>query len=161
MSRHARLALLALEGVIACGLMVAAPQARAQTIADYSRAQRAWLESTMSQAAARSAGLGASAPTALPPVSVAPAGASAPRLPTVPAMPAVQVSGVFATGGGAVVEVMVNATAYLLGAGQAVPGTPWRVESVAVDRVILGHPAGVASSDDRSVRKVFSLPPLY
>lgn len=161
MSRPARLALLALEGFIACRLTVAAPQAQAQTIADYSRAQRAWLESTMTQAAAHSAGLGASAPTAPPPASMTAAGASAPRPSAVPAMLAVQVSGVFATGGGAVVEVMVNATAYLLGAGQAVPGTPWRVESVAVDKVVLGHAAGVPSLDSRSVRKVFWLPALY
>jgi type IV pilus biogenesis protein PilP len=161
MSRPARLVLLALEGFIACRLTVAAPQAQAQTIADYSRAQRAWLESTMSQAAAHSAGLGASAPTAPPPVGMTAAGASAPRRSTAPALPALQVSGVFATAGGAVVEVMVNATVYLLGAGQAVPGTPWRVESVAVDKVVLGHAAGVASSDTRSVRKVFWLPALY
>jgi hypothetical protein len=77
------------------------------------------------------------------------------------ATPAVQVSGVFASGSGAVVEVIVNATAYLLGVGQGVPGTRWRVERVAVDQVVLGRAVGAASSDPRSVRRVFSLPALY
>lgn len=160
MSRHARVSLLPLAGCIAWVLLLVAPQTEAQTIADYSRAQRAWLESAMSQAAARSAGLGASAPSVPSPVSVA-ASAVAPRVSVAPATPAIQVSGVFASGTGAVVEVMVNATAYLLGAGQGVPGTPWRVESVAVDQVVLGHAVGATSSDTRSVRKVFSLPALY
>jgi type IV pilus biogenesis protein PilP len=160
MSRRVRHCLLPLEGCIAGILLAVAPQSEAQTIADYSRAQRAWLESAMSQAAARSAGLGASAPTAPSPVSVA-ASAVAPRPSMAAATPAIQVSGVFASGSGAVAEVMVNATAYLLGAGQGVPGTPWRVESVAVDQVVLGHVVGAASSDTRSVRKVFSLPALY
>ena len=160
MSRHARLSRLPLAGCVAWVLLLIAPQAQGQTIADYSRAQRVWLESAMSQAAARSAGLGASAPTVPSPVSVA-ASAVAPRMSMAAATPAVQVSGVFASGSGAVVEVMVNATAYLLGVGQVVPGTRWRVERVAVDQVVLGHAVGAASSDPRSVRRVFSLPALY
>ena len=64
----------------------ASATARAQTIADYSRAQRALLESTMAQAAARSAGLGASGPLPAPAASAilsvgAAAGARAPADP--------------------------------------------------------------------------------
>ena len=134
--------------------------AGAQTIGDYSRAQRAALENTMTQAAARSAGLGASAPAMA-------ASSVAGPIPlvlrgTLPALaPAMQVSGVFASSVDSVAEVVVNATAYLLGAGQGVPGTSWRVESVAIDRVVLSRrDVGGAAVDSDGVRKVFALPAL-
>lgn len=159
MSRHARLALAPLEGWVSCVLMMVAPMAGAQTIADYSRAQRAWLESTMSQAAARSAGLAASAPAAAAPIGVA---ASAPpaHMSTAAPAPVVQVRGVFASGGAAVAEVMVDATVYLLGVGQGVPGTAWHVEAIAVDEVVLGRPGGNATVGAHGARKTFSLPAL-
>ncbi len=134
--------------------------ASAQTIADYSRAQRSLLESAMTQAAARSAGLGAPAPGAAA-SAVAKPPLPAPRVAAASVVPAVQVGGVFASSAGAVAEVVVNATAYLLGAGQGVPGTPWHVESIAIDRVVLsrrevqGH-----ATDAESARKVFPLPAL-
>ena len=158
MSRHAR-SPVGLEAVVACVLTLLASLAGAQTIADYSRAQRALLESTMSQAAARSAGFGASAPALSASASVA---ASAPASHTpLPAMPpAVQVSGVFSSHDGVVAEVVVNATPYLLGAGQSVPGTAWRVETIAVDRVVLGRQAGTGVADADGVRRIFSLPAL-
>ncbi len=159
MLQHARQALASPNGPLSCVLMLIVPLAGAQTIADYSRAQSAWLESTMSQAAARSAGLAASAPAVAPagPVASAPA----PRI-TMPAPPpAVQVSGVFASGAGSVAEVMVNATAYLLGVGQGVPGTAWRVETIAIDKVVLGRLVGTAPTDSAGVRLVFPLPALY
>lgn len=160
MLRHARRTSIRSHGSIACVLMLVARLAGAQTIADYSRAQSAWLETTMSQAAARSAGLGASAPA---PSAAAkpPASTPAPRLPMPIPAPAVQVSGVFASGASAVAEVMVNATAYLLNAGQGVPGTAWRVETVTVDKVVLARPGGPLSSDAALARRVFSLPALY
>ena len=158
MSRLARRTFALFKGTIACVLMFVVPLAGAQTIADYSRAQSAWLESTMSQAAARSAGLAASAPAPVFAAS-APASASALRVMPAPA-PAVQVSGVFASAAGAVAEVMVNATAYLLGAGQGVPGTVWRVDSIAIDKVVLARRSGLAS-DGAGPSKVFSLPALY
>jgi hypothetical protein len=138
----------------------------AQTIADYSRAQRALLESTMTQAAARSVGMGASAPVPVAgAASAAPVAASlalpAPRAPLAPAAPAVQVSGVFESRDGAIAEVVVNATPYLLGAGQGVPGTAWRVEAVAIDRVVLiRHGDVVAAAGPEAARKVFALPAL-
>jgi type IV pilus biogenesis protein PilP len=134
--------------------------ARAQTIADYSRAQRSLLESAMTQAAARSAGLGAAAPgTAASTVANPPV--PAPRAPTPSLASAVQVSGVFASSAGSVAEVVVNATAYLLGAGQGVPGTTWHVESIAIDRVVLSrHDAGGVAAGAEGARRVFPLPAL-
>ena len=147
-------------GFLAC---LAASPVPAQTIADYSRAQRALLENAMTQAAARSAGVSAaaSAPTPVTPASSV-SGTPPPRVAQAllpPAPPAVQVSGVFASNGGALAEVVVNATPYLLASGDGVPGTTWQVESVAIDRVVLGrHPGTSTSFDAAAGRKVFPLP---
>ncbi len=163
MSRHARRCAFLLSLATVCTLAVVARVADAQTIADYSRAQRTLLENAMTQAAARSAGLGASSPAA---VASAPSQApmsppSVARLPLLPPAPAVQVSGVFASSAGVVAEVMVNATAYLLGAGQGVPGTGWHVEAVSIDRVVLSRRVGEHDGDDaQGARKVFALPAL-
>ena len=82
-------------------------------------------------------------------------------LPLPPAAPALQVSGVFASSQGVFAEVVVNATPYLLGAGQGVPGTGWQVESVAVDRVVLSRHGGVAAvAEAQAARKIFPLPAL-
>jgi type IV pilus biogenesis protein PilP len=166
MSRRARWAVTVSSWLALCGLAPCSPATSAQTIADYSRAQRALLENTMAQAAARSAGFGA--PATSPAASatiVAPAPASAPapapRLPTPSVAPAVRVSGVFAANNESVAEVVVNATAYLLGTGQGVPGTAWRVESIAIDRVVLTRDvAGAGALDAEGARKVFALPAL-
>ena len=138
--------------------------ARAQTIADYSRAQRAWLETTMSQSAARATGSAASMPAVQP--STLPAAAPPVPVParlssvSVAVAPAVQVSGVFKSGGMAVAEVVVNATAYLLEPGQPVPGTPWMVDAVAVDRVVLARHGNAVARDGDVARRVFSLPAM-
>ena len=159
MSRHARSLVASFGSSLTCVLALSAPLAGAQTIADYSRAQRSMLETAMTQAAARSAGLGASAPAAVASAAVVvPPPASRTSLP--PMAPAVQVSGVFAARGGAVAEVVVNATAYLLGMGQGVPGTAWHVEAIAVDRVVLARQGAAAAADGQGVRKVFALPAL-
>ena len=72
-----------------------------------------------------------------------------------------QVSGVFASRDGAVAEVVVNATPYLLGVGQGVPGTAWHVAAIAIDRVVLSRQAGsLASTDAPAGRQVFALPAL-
>ena len=164
MSRHASRPSASSAWFAACMLTLLPPLTAAQTIADYSRAQRSFLENTMAQAAARSASLGASAPppgqaTPAPvPVAAAPA-QPAPHAPLPPMAPAVQVSGVFASRDGAIAEVVVNATPYLLGAGQGVPGTAWRVESIAIDRVVLSRRGStVAAVDAEGARKVFALP---
>ncbi len=160
MSRHASRCLSSRGWGVSCALVVFAPMAGAQTIADYSRAQRTLLENTMTQAAARSAGLGASAPAPAASVAAAPP-LPTPRLPLPSVTPAVQVSGVFSSSNGAIAEVVVNATPYLLGVGQGVPGTAWHVESVAIDRVVLSHRASVvAAVEAEGPRKVFPLPAL-
>ena len=162
MSRPARQIAVLLAGVVALWL----PAARAQTIADYSRAQRAWLESAMSQASARSAGVAASSSAPAGGLAVPPNGPSSASTPprVAAAMladtPAIQVSGVFKSGTSTVAEVVVNATAYLLESGQAVPGTPWRVEAVAIDRVILGRRGASGGVDVEGARKVFALPAM-
>ena len=161
MSRHARIARGLFEAGMSCVLMLVAPLAGAQTIAEYSHAQRAWLESTMSQAAARAAGLAPSAPPAAAPATIglaasAPAGRRTMAAPE----PVVQVRGVFAAGRGAVAQVMVDATAYLLGVGQGVPGTAWRVQAIAIDKVVFGRPGGAAGANPEGARKVFWLPAL-
>ncbi len=151
--------LVALSAVLVLGL----PIARAQTIADYSRAQRTLLESAMSQAAARSAGFGASAPTLAASVPTPAPSTPRPMLPASQApgtAPDIQVSGVFASSAASLAEIVVNATPYLLQAGQVVPGTTWHVETVAVDRVVLGRHGGVASAGAPGAVKVFALPTL-
>jgi hypothetical protein len=163
MSRHARRP-FAFSGWLAACVLSLPPWVGAQTIADYSRAQRALLESTMTQAAARSAGMGASAPAPVPAAAtsvVPPPPMPAPRWPSAPVTPAIQVSGVFESRDGTIAEVVVNATPYLLGAGQGVPGTSWHVETVAVDRVVLSrHGGGDAGVDSEAARKVFAMPAL-
>jgi hypothetical protein len=161
MSRHARFAPGRFEAGMSCVLMLVAPLVGAQTIADYSHAQRAWLESTMSQAAARSAGLAASTPPAAVPAPRSLA-ASAPdgRRTTAAPEPVVQVSGVFVAGRGAVAQVMVDAAAYLLSVGQGVPGTAWHVQAIAIDKVVFGRPGGAATTNPEGARKVFRLPAL-
>ena len=154
---------------LACIVAGSVPVTQAQTIADYSRAQRAMLESAMTQAAARSAGLAASAPASpasastgfLPMSQVAGVAAIASR-PTPPSSsPVVQVSGVVTTSAGSLAEVVVDAAAYLLRAGEGVPGTAWHVETVAIDRVVLGRPGRGVVADAESSRRTFALPALH
>ena len=164
MSRHASHSRVASGGLAACMLALHPASVDAQTIADYSRAQRALLENTMTQAAARSAGMGASAPApsaaTATPVVAAPS-SPALRTPLPPLASAVQVSGVFASRDGAVAEVVVNTTPYLLGVGQGVPGTAWQVEAIAIDRVVLSrHEGSVAAAGLTTGRQVFALPAL-
>jgi len=144
---------------VAAILVIVAPPAPAQTIADYSRAQRAMLENAMTQSAARSAGLGAAAPASAAsmsaPPAVLPAHAALP-----PPGPSVEVSGVFASSAGAIAEVVVNSTAYLLEPGQRVPGTAWEVRAVAVDRVVLARQGSVSADDAGARWRVFALPAL-
>jgi type IV pilus biogenesis protein PilP len=148
------------DSSMALALSVLASASSAQTIADYSRAQRTLLEATMAQAAARSAALAASAAT--PSASAATAAPSAP-VPRAPEAPEaiVSVGGVFETPVRAVAEIGVNGTVYLLTAGQSVPGTPWRVDTVAVDRVVMTRPGSRALAshgEPTRIARAFSLP---
>ena len=151
---------------VTCVLALFAPGVEAQTIADYSRAQRAMLETAMAQAAARSASLGASAPAfpssapmAAPATSLLAAPvAAASRMTSPPPSPTVQVSGVFATSAGSLAEVVVDATAYLLRSGEGVPGTAWRVETIAIDRVVLSRQGRGTVANAVGSRRSFALP---
>ena len=159
MSRHASRVLFRAAACVVGILVLAASPAGAQTIADYSRAQRALLETAMAQAAARSAGQGAPAPAVAASAPAAPAAARMLPRPS-PPQPDVQVSGVFAASRAVVAEVLVDSTPYLLGAGERVPGTEWLVQAVAVDRVVLAHRGGGALADARGGLRVFALPAL-
>lgn len=136
-----------------------APLAPAQTIGDYSRAQRAMLESAMTQSAARSAGLGAPAPASAASMPAPPAALPA-HTAWPPPMPSIEVSGVFASSAGTIAEVVVNSTPYLLAAGERVPGTPWEVRAVAVDRVVLARQGSAAADDAGAGWRIFALPAL-
>jgi type IV pilus biogenesis protein PilP len=138
---------------------VVAPFAAAQTIADYSRAQRAALESAMTQSAARSAGLATPSPASAASMS-APATASPVHTALPPPSQSVEVSGVFASSAGAVAEVIVNSTPYLLKAGERVPGTAWEVRAIAVDRVVLARQVNGVADDAGARWRVFALPAL-
>jgi type IV pilus biogenesis protein PilP len=130
----------------------------AQTIGDYSRAQRALLETTMSQAAARFAVPGAS--TAIPAAPAAAAVSVPPRQAAeTPPDPVVRVSGVFASASRSLAEVAVDGNPYLLTAGQAVPGTAWLVETIAVDRVVLSRRDGGGGVE--KPHKTYALPALH
>ncbi|HEY8975487.1 MAG TPA: hypothetical protein VIN75_14815 [Burkholderiaceae bacterium] len=133
--------------------------AHAQTIADYSRAQRALLESAMTQSAARSAGIAAPAPAS---AASMPAAAIAPptRVTLPPPVPSIEVSGVFSSSAGAIAEVVVNSTPYLLEAGERVPGTAWEVRAVAVDRVVLGRQGSSVADVAGDRWRIFALPAL-
>lgn len=133
----------------------AAVSVQAQTIADYSRSQRTMLETTMSQNAARAAALAAPAASA---ASAAAAAASMPRRPLPPPEPFVRVSGVFDGPGRQLVEINVDGASFLLTAGQAVPGTPWRVTTIGPERVVLARaPEPDAEGRPRETRRTFLL----
>jgi hypothetical protein len=158
MSRHASRCFRARHnGVVVSLLAMFAPLAGAQTIADYSHAQRLALEGAMTQAAARSAGLAAPAP-AVPASTAVPAVPAPVHAVLAPAMPDMQVSGVFASKAGVVAEVVVNGTPYLLESGERVPGTAWEVRLVAVERVVLARHGSEATHEGDGGLRVFALP---
>jgi hypothetical protein len=136
------------------------PLARAQTIADYSHAQRALLEATLSQSAARASGLAAPPPPTA--TSTAPiARPTEPRRSAEIIDPVVEVAGVFVSSTRSIVEVDVRGAAFLLAAGQDVPGTPWRVDVIAAGHVVLSRrdprsPGG----DEKSRRTTVAFPTL-
>ncbi|WP_157603782.1 hypothetical protein [Rhizobacter sp. Root1221] len=144
MSRHVE------QWVISAVVSCAAASAHAQTIGDYSRAQRAVIESTIARSALRPSSGG---PVGLP--ALPQAAASAPLVPLPQAAPPrrdmpeessapqVAVTGVVVTPNKALAEVVVDGVAYMLSAGQSVPGTPMTVATVAADRVVLSGARGM------------------
>ena len=163
MSRHVDPALRWAAGTCLGALAAMLPVAHGQTIGDYSRAQRALLESTMAQAAARAAGQPGAASAPATPVAAGAVPAPPARLRPAAGMPSptVRVSGVFTSLASAVAEVVVDGAPYLLVAGQGVPGTAWRVESVAADQVVLDRRDAVRGAvRSEAARRVFALPEL-
>jgi hypothetical protein len=118
-------------------------QAHAQSIGDYSRAQRAVIESTIARSGVRP-------PVALPslPAPALPAnpGTAAPALPPLPPpavkpaeppAPDITVTGVIFSPTLVLTEVLVDGTPFLLSQGQRVPGTRWLVSRVEAEQVVL------------------------
>jgi len=116
----------------------------------------------MAQAAARAvAGTGvgaASAPQQAVPNPPPPPGDAGVRRGG--AEPGLRVGGVFASASRTLAEVTIDGNPYWLAEGEAVPGTAWRVEAIAVDRVVLHHAAPMAGESGRETRRVFALPSL-
>lgn len=139
MFRYADMALLA-------SLICSTASAAAQTIADYSRSQRAAIDATIARQAGRASTLPTLAAAAAVPLPALPAaGATAPspapaQVPpnkSAPDAPHLGVSGAFLLPSQALAEVQVDGVSFMLPAGEAVPGTDWIVERVEEDRVVL------------------------
>lgn len=131
----------------------------AQTIADYSRSQRAVIEAEIARNNAKVLGAALPPPAPLaPPLpalsSSPPPRASAVALPSGTAVqpltgearpparggPEWEVTGVFVSASRSVVEVVVNGSPFLLGVGEPVPGTRWSIDSISTGRVVLVAP---------------------
>jgi type IV pilus biogenesis protein PilP len=143
-------------------LAVLATSSAAQTIADYSRAQRAFIEAGMAQATARAAAMAASGVASSASGPSKPPAVSEPQPPAEPPLPVVTVEGVFDSGVRTLAEISVDGHPYLLSTGQTVPGTAWHVEAIEIDRVVLTRTARErAPAGGRVVAsKVFALPAL-
>jgi len=137
---------------LAVGALVslACVAAHAQTIGDYSRAQRAMIESTITRNVARHS---ATSPVDLPVLPPAAASAPVPTLPPAlslprpgPIEPQVTVTGAIVTPNRALAEVLVDGASYMLTAGQPVPGTPWTVAAVSSRRVVLSNGRGASGT---------------
>jgi hypothetical protein len=118
----------------------------AQSIGDYSRTQRAAIESAIARSGVRPpvelpslpspqgpTGGGASNP-ALPPPSPPPI-----TRPVEPVPEDIAVTGVIISPAVVLTEVVVDGIPFLLSLGQRVPGTRWLVNRVDADRVILSE----------------------
>jgi|GEM_PF-922368 len=122
--------------------LVAPMQAQAQSIGDYSRAQRAVIESAIARSGTRP-------PVELPGLPPAPPGkesSPAPALPPLPPPavkppepegPDIAVTGVIISSTTVLTEVLVDGTPFLLSQGQRVPGTRWVVSRVDAHQVVL------------------------
>lgn len=117
--------------------------AHAQSIGDYSRAQRAVIESAIARSGGRppvempSLPPPASAGREGPPSPSLPALAPAPEKPVDPPGPDIAVTGVFVSPSVVLTEVLVDGAPFLLSLGQRVPGTRWLVSRVEAEQVVL------------------------
>jgi len=121
--------------------LVAPMQAHAQSIGDYSRAQRTVIESAIARSGVRP-------PVELPGLPPAPPGRESPPAPAAPPLPPavkppelqapdIAVTGVVISSAAVLTEVLVDGTPFLLSQGQRVPGTRWLVSRVDADQVVL------------------------
>jgi hypothetical protein len=125
------------------------------TIGDYSAAQRAVIDAEIRRAVAKAQSamteLTVPAPSTATPIPIA-GSASAPKPVAVlaPPEPRLLVSGVAQLKGAWLAEVVTDDGARLLRVGDAVPGTPWRVESVDAARVTLAKAGPKAKASTRT-----------
>ena len=134
-------------------LFCACQPAHAQTIAEYSAAQRAAIAAEISRLTKPPEP--ASAPESAKPVSATPLPVKV-RAPE----PDIRVAGLSLVRGRSFVEVTVDGRVHSLEPGSAVPGTPWRLRSADAQQVVLVR--GGKGSAPRQVeqRRVFRLEPL-
>lgn len=133
--------------VVGCGLWLGLSTAAAQSISDYSRAQRAVLEADITRNTARAMGTGGASTPGAPPGAGAPGAAPVssgaavmpppmPR-PSVPQERGMVVNGVITLATRSMVDLRNDGVSHLLLPGDTVPGTPWVVSSISAQRVVL------------------------
>lgn len=140
------------------GALLMGTSAHAQTIGDYSRAQRAAIEASMSRTTRVTAD---PAPVPLPSlpaqVPATPGRVSAPVPPAAgDHMPDIAISGVVVAPTRRTAEVVVDGVPFLLEVGQRVPESPWTVASIESGKVVLSRAA--ASRSGRTSSRTFVLP---
>jgi hypothetical protein len=155
--------------------------ASAQTIADYSAAQRAALQAEMTRLTAPSQAASAAqqGPTTAPAVAVASKPVamdppvSARPLPRFEVQePSIEVAGVTLLRGRAMVELAIRGRVHVLQPGMKVPGSSWSVDAVSANEVVLTRtssatPLAPRGTDKRKSpkaaqleRRVFQLDPI-
>lgn len=137
------------------GAALAAVPLQAQTIGEYSRAQRAQIEASISRQTPSVVPLptlapstaGAVAAVAAPATGRSPAVGLPSTVPSLePAVPRLSVTGVIAFPDRRLAEVTYDGAAYLLGAGETVPGTTWTLKSVSASEVVMSMAGRRATS---------------
>lgn len=129
-------------GLVLCGAGIGC---QAQSIQDYSRSQRAVLESDMARNASKA--LGGQPPAPMPSVVVQ-ANQRQPMLPPPARDRGIIVTGVIELATRAMVELETGGETHLLLKGDQVPGTPWMVASIDQKEVVL------KASQSRATRKL-------
>jgi len=146
--------------------------ASAQTIADYSAAQRAALQAEMTRLTAPSEAASAAqqgSTTAPPtPVVAKPVALDPPVTPRpLPRFevqePSIEVAGVTLLRGRAMVELAIRGRVHLLQPGMKVPGSSWSVDAVSATEVVLTRTASITPSapgvsDKRQAQKAPKAP---
>lgn len=132
--------------------------AHAQSIGDYSRAQRVAIESAIARNGARTPVSLPSLAAPLPPVTgsppvgpaVPPPSPVAAAKPVEPAPPDLAVTGVFISASLILAEVVVEGAPFILSKGQRVPGTTWVVARVEAGKVVLTTEPGARAGKPAS-----------